>query len=158
MDQYWKRLYIYGNADRPTRDEWKLPAEAAYAEMQRARRAVQLVDTDKERGTNRWYMLLKVRLEPLVNTAENQRAYRAVIHYKRLRRQTFTIEVINSLSREFGAEVREESEERQAFMANMLEEEKKKADAVEAELKAQYDEWRRQQGAEKATMELEPDE
>jgi hypothetical protein len=139
VDAYWKQLHLDPRADRVHRDEWKKASKTAYTELRRARQAVQLVDTDKSRSELRWYMLLEIPLEPLVDTAENQRAHLAVIHYKRLRRQDFKIQLIRSLEREFGAEVREESEDARAFRDGMLEEAREKSDAVEAAIKAQFE-------------------
>jgi hypothetical protein len=141
VDEYWKRLTVYFTADRATRDKWKIPVDAAYADLQRALWPTQLVDTDKERGHRRWYMMRKIRLEPLVDTTANQTAYRAVIQYKLLRTRDDFGKLLRSLRHELGAPERDEKPESEAQMEKWIAEAKAKADAVEATIKTQWTEY-----------------
>lgn len=120
-----------GAVDRRIRSEWQRPCIESYSELTRALDPVVLVDTSDERQEHRWRLTREVRLEPWVDSTENQKAWSDVILYRISERTDHHVALRNSLHKEFGAAVADETASARKFDEELRADLKAKADAVE---------------------------
>ena len=94
-----------GEADKRIRSLWQVPCNETHAELARLLVPVANVDTSAERQEHRWRLSLPIRLEPQVDTAENQRDWPDVILYRLSQLTYHHVALRDSLHREFGDSV-----------------------------------------------------
>jgi hypothetical protein len=141
VHQYFTQmLQTNCEADLRIRAEWQRPATDAFAELKRALARVLLVDTSETRRNDRWQLSRAIRLEPWVDTPENQRAWIDVVLYRRSERTDRLVALRQSLHEEFGDAVAERTVAAQEFDEKLRSEMKAKADAAEQRIAAQLKE------------------
>jgi hypothetical protein len=140
IDDYWKWMYTTQyRADRNMRGRMQASVREAREELDRALQPILLIDSDETRGSLRWELLRRRGLEPIIDTIENQRAYAEVIHYENLR-LLHGINLLQENVREaLGHPPRSHSDADRDFTEWMFADAKAKADAAEADIKAQYE-------------------
>ena len=141
VDDYLnKALRANGEADPRIRSEWQRPCNERHAELARALIPVALIDTSVERQGHRWRLSRAIRLEPWVDTVENQKDWADVILYRVSQLTHHHVALRDSLHREFGDAVAEPAphliKSEEARRADL----KAKADAVEERVSAQLKE------------------
>jgi hypothetical protein len=130
-----------GRIEHRVRLEWMRPCEEAYAELKRAYTQALLVDTNQERHQHRWPLSREERLEPWIDTEENQKDWCTVVLYRIGERTHHHCALRDSLHREFGAEfVEEDDMEAREFEENMRADLKAQADAITERIGAQLKE------------------
>jgi len=140
IDKYWTWMHkTLFRQDRPTREAMQKPVRDARDALERALQPILLSDDDETRGTLRWELLRGRGLEPVIDTIENQKDYSEVIHYHHLRFLDGINRLQSNVRQALGLPVRTPSAQMEEFEAQMLERAKATAEAVEARLKAQYD-------------------
>jgi len=141
VDEYFNRmLRTNGEANPRIRSEWQRPCTEAHSELKKALVPVNLVDTNEERQDHRWKLAREIRLEPWVDSAENQKAWLDVVLYRISRHTHHHVALRNHLHREFGNAVAEPSLEAREFDEKMQRDLKAKADAAEERISAQLEE------------------
>jgi hypothetical protein len=127
--------------DVDTRREWQADCDAVHAELKKTVAAIALLDTNAERGGIRWKLSHgPIRLEPWVDSPDNQKAWLDVILYRFSQRTEYLVSLRESLHKEFGDAVTEKSESAREFDEKMKVDLKAKADAAEASISAQLQE------------------
>jgi hypothetical protein len=129
-----------GNIERRVRSELLGRCEEAYAELKRAYAQALLVDTNQERHQHRWPLSREERLEPWIDTQENQRDWSTVVLHRISERTHHHCALRDSLHREFGVEVVEDDAETREFEQKMHADLKAKADAINERIAAQLNE------------------
>lgn len=151
IDEYWKQMYLAGyQPDRPTRAMMRKPIDNTFDAMKRALQPILLEDHDETRRSLRWEIIRSRRFEPVVDTIANQRAHAEHIHYQALRLQDGITRLQDNLQAALG-HPRQRSEEDLAFVEKMLADSKAKAEAVDRDIKAQYEKMVREHQARNAT-------
>ena len=141
----WMSLLAY-RADRPTREAMQQPVREAREAMDRVLQPILLSDADETRGGRlRWELLRRRGLEPVIDTVDNQSAYPEVIHYHMLRLLDGITQLQDNVCEALGQPVRQRSEADREVTEKMFAESKAKADAVQADIKAQYETLMREQ-------------
>ena len=139
-EYFLQMLRSNGVVDRRIRSEWQRPCEAAHGEVKRTLPAVLLVDTNEDRQEHRWRSSRDVRLEPWVDTLENQKDWIHVVQYRTTELSRNYITLRELLHKEFGATVTERSSSTEQFRETMLADLKEKADAIEKRISVQLQE------------------
>jgi hypothetical protein len=107
--------------------------------MGRALQPILLNDADETRRNLRWELLRRRGLEPVIDTIENQKAYAEVIHCHHLRLLNGITRLQDNVSEALGQPHRERSDADKEFTEKTIADAKAKADAVQADIKAQYE-------------------
>jgi hypothetical protein len=145
IDEYWKWMYLTQyQADRITREAMRKPTRDAREAMERALQPILLVDSDETRGRLRWELLRPRGFEPIIDTIDNQRAFAEVIHCHMLRLLDGITRLQDNVQEALGHPPREESAASKEFTSRMFAEAKAKVDAIQADIKRQYDASRRE--------------
>jgi hypothetical protein len=140
IEEYWKWMHATGfRPDRPTREEKQKAVKDARDAMERALQPILLSDADETRVPLRWELLRRRRLEPVIDTIENQKSYAAVIHYHQLRLLDGINRLQTNVRGALGLPVRGGTAQEKEFEEHMLESAKAEADTVEANIKAQFE-------------------
>jgi hypothetical protein len=148
IDQYWTWMHKSAfRPDRSTREGKQRPVKEARDAMGRALQTILLGDDDHTRSSLRWELLRGRRLEPVIDTVENQKAYAAVIHYHRLRLLQGIDRLQSNVRGVLGLPVRTPTVQENEFEQHMLELAKTEADAVQSSIKAQYEKMMREHQA-----------
>lgn len=148
IEEYSNKMYVSGyRPDRPTRAAMQQPIYAAIDAMKRALQPILLADSDETRGKLRWELLRRRGFEPTVDTIENQRAYASWIHYHLLRLQDGITRLQDNVREALGHPPRQRSERDREFVAKSIAEAKAQADAVDADIKAQFEKLMREHQA-----------
>jgi hypothetical protein len=148
IDAYW--TWMHKNAfrpDRPTREAKQKPVKDARDAMERALPPILLSDEDETRGTLRWELLRRRGLEPVIDTIENQQAYAAVIHYHQLRLLDGINQLQSNVRQALGLAVSTRNSQQKEFEEQMFQRAKAEAEAVEANIKAQFEKLMRERQA-----------
>ena len=119
---------VAGTADELARSEWQEESIKAYDQVTQTTQAIILADSDESRNSLRWRLQQELKLEPWVDSEENQRDWSDVLLYSLTVRTRQFVELRNSLYREFGYKLTEPSEK-----------EKEQQNKLEADLKAKSD-------------------
>jgi hypothetical protein len=139
-DYFLQMLRAKGVVDRRLRSEWQRPCETAHEEVKRTLPPVLLVDTNEERQEHRWRSSMEVRLEPWVDTSENQRDWIDVVQYRTAELSHHYVTLRALLHREFGAAVAEKSVATEQFDEALRADLKEKADVIDDRISAQLHE------------------
>ena len=148
IDEYW--TWMHKSAFRPngpTREAKQKPVKEARDAMGRALQPILLSDDDKTRASLRWELLRMRRLEPVIDTIDNQKVYAAVIHYHQLRLRDGIGRLQTSVRGALGLPAPTPTDDESAFKRRMLEQAKAEAEAAQANITAQYEQVMRQQHA-----------
>jgi hypothetical protein len=137
---FMKMLRTEGGIDPRTRSEWQRPCNDTYEDFKRTLAAVLLVDTSEERQEHRWRLARKVRLEPWVDTPENQKDWIDVVQHRTAELSDHYVALRNLLHKEFGLTVAEKSASATEFEEAMRTDLKEKADAIEKRISMQLKE------------------
>jgi hypothetical protein len=141
VHEYFKQmLRTNGEADGRTRAEWQRPCTDALGETKRALAQVLLVDTSEKRRNDRWQLSREVRIEPWVDTPENQRAWTDVVLHRISERTEHVLALRRSLHEEFGNAVAEQAETVQELDQKLRADLKVRAEATEQRIAAQLEE------------------
>lgn len=139
--EYWnKMLRTGGQAGKEYRLQWQAPSANAHKAVDRLQQSLILVDTDKERNAQRWQLSREIRLEPWVDTKENQRDYCEVLLWRITERTELFVKLRRSLLVEFGLRGDEDDSTADARDAGRNAELRQKAEAIEARISAQLKE------------------
>lgn len=141
LHEYYLKMVAYrGAVDSRVRHEWQQSCAEAHSEISRSLQSVLLADVDKERGSHRWRLSREVRLEPWVDTEDNQRDWIDVILYRMMQHTEHLVALRNSLHREFGETIEEKSASAREFDERLHAEAKAKAEVIEKRIAAQLKE------------------
>lgn len=140
IDEYW--TWMHKSAflpDRPAREAKQKPVKEARDAMERALQPILLSDDDPTRVSLRWELLRGRGLEPVIDTADNQKAYAAVIHYHQLRLLHGIGQLQSNVRGALGLPVRTPTDQERKFEQRMFEQAKAEADSVQSNIKVQYE-------------------
>lgn len=151
IEDYWTWMREMAfRPDRPTRRSKQKLVKDARDAMERALQPILLSDADETRGTLRWELLRGRGLEPIIDTTDNQKAYAVVNHYHHIRLLDGINRLQANVRETLGLPTRSPGDREIEFQDQMFERAKAEAEAVEANIKAQYETLMRTRGAEKA--------
>jgi hypothetical protein len=115
------------------------PIDDAIAAMKRAHQPILLADSDETRKTLRWELIRPRGFEPTIDTTANQKAYAAWIRYDLLCLQDGITRLQDNVREALGHPPRVRSEAALAFVAQSIADAKVKAEAVDADINAQFE-------------------
>jgi hypothetical protein len=151
IEEYWTWMHEMAfRPDRPTRRSKQKLVKDARDAMERALQPILLSDADETRGTLRWELLRGRSLEPIIDTTDNQKAYAVVIHYHHMRLLDGINRLQTNVRETLGLPTRSPGDRESEFEEKMFERAKAEAEAVEANIKAQYETLMRARAAAKA--------
>ncbi len=148
IEEYGNKMYRAGyKPDRPTREVMRRPITDATASMHSALQPILLADSDEARSRLRWELIRRRGFEPTIDTTDNQKAYAAWIHYHLLRLRDGITSLQDNVREALGHPARVRSEASRTFIEQSIADAKVKAEAVDAEIKVQFDTFMREHQA-----------
>ena len=141
IEDYSKKMYLAAfQPDRRAREAMRKPIDDAFAAMKGGLHSILLTDANNEtRKALRWELVRGRGFEPTIDSISNQKAYAKWIHYHLLRLLDGITRLQDNVREELGHPPRATSEREHTFTEQTIAEAKEQADAVAADIKAQFD-------------------